>query len=656
MMGNNKCNFIYIVMLLLLGATSMMVGGCQKDYDGQLEIIRNQIKSGEISLDNLNAKLALIEKQIETLQKAVDDVETSEEHKKDIKAILTELEAVKTTLNSEIDRLEQRIKDNDNGLLELKNLIESTEEQFNQELKTISGKIQNINTSLDELDGRIGRMEEQVGALQEKQDAIQDAIVELQRQIEAGGSQVDALNTALKQLQDLYATLSEQISAIKQKLESVKDDVDNNTEKIKELAGLIGSIQTSVSNVIADNKKLNETLTALEDKVNSIDEKYGDLIDKKLEALRSEFQKQLDDLEKKIGQGSSAELQKEIDEIKEAIKGIDSEIANNASRILVLEGYSDDHEKRLKKLEEEVAAYTAKFEAIESRLEAIEANVDKLLARIQSMEIVPKYNGSYVSMESSTEGKYELTVNADIRPLEAAKSLDKSLFSISVKEIGQIETRAASSVSFDVQSVVLNDDNTFTIKATTNDIVDELRYSAIMNFQVALALKGGTGGNDRATSYAGVYYVAPNSQDVGIAYSFYQNSDNMKVSTGTYTIGGVNFDGTPYIKKILKDGQILSELSESIFTNGAYALKPGDNNTRYDVTYNLTAVIDAQGQMSAEYSKYVKVTSSGYIQKGEADYSHLGGYKLIISLQAKKHNIYFGNIAFICVELGNSES
>ena len=154
-MDIKKHNFIFIVMLFLLGTTSVLMGGCQKDYDGQLEIIRNQIKDGEISLDNLNSKVILIDEQIAALQKALEDAETTEEHKKDIQAVLKKLDDVKTELEGKIAGLEKKIADNNEELIGIKDSIESLEQQFNENLLAISIEIQGIDVRLDALDGRV---------------------------------------------------------------------------------------------------------------------------------------------------------------------------------------------------------------------------------------------------------------------------------------------------------------------------------------------------------------------------------------------------------------------------------------------------------------------------------------------------------------------
>lgn len=67
-MKRNSTMSLFAAMLLLTGSGCILMTGCQKDYDGQIEILRNQIENGDVNVDNLLEKIELIEKQIVTLQ------------------------------------------------------------------------------------------------------------------------------------------------------------------------------------------------------------------------------------------------------------------------------------------------------------------------------------------------------------------------------------------------------------------------------------------------------------------------------------------------------------------------------------------------------------------------------------------------------------
>lgn len=69
-MKRNSTMSLFAAMMLLTGSGCILMTSCQKDYDGQIEILRNQIENGDVNVNNLLEKVKLIEKQIETLQEA----------------------------------------------------------------------------------------------------------------------------------------------------------------------------------------------------------------------------------------------------------------------------------------------------------------------------------------------------------------------------------------------------------------------------------------------------------------------------------------------------------------------------------------------------------------------------------------------------------
>ena len=96
-MTKRKGYLLAAAALLCLSGTSLLTS-CQKDYDGQLEILRNQINNGEVNLNSLKEKVTLIEQQIKALEEAL--TEGGSGHKEDIDRLKTELETVKTDLNN----------------------------------------------------------------------------------------------------------------------------------------------------------------------------------------------------------------------------------------------------------------------------------------------------------------------------------------------------------------------------------------------------------------------------------------------------------------------------------------------------------------------------------------------------------------------------
>ena len=58
-MKRNSTMSLFAAMLLLTGSGCILMTSCQKDYDGQIEILRNQIENGDVNVDNLLEKIEL---------------------------------------------------------------------------------------------------------------------------------------------------------------------------------------------------------------------------------------------------------------------------------------------------------------------------------------------------------------------------------------------------------------------------------------------------------------------------------------------------------------------------------------------------------------------------------------------------------------------
>ena len=133
-MKRNSTMSLFAAMLLLTGSGCILMTGCQKDYDGQIEILRNQIEDGDVNVDNLLEKIELIEKQIVTLQEAAKE---HAEFKESISKLIKDLETTKNELEGKIAELQKAMEENDQNI---KNMIEQTVQEFDK--NTAAGRYQ----------------------------------------------------------------------------------------------------------------------------------------------------------------------------------------------------------------------------------------------------------------------------------------------------------------------------------------------------------------------------------------------------------------------------------------------------------------------------------------------------------------------------------
>lgn len=669
-MDIKKHNFIFVIMLFLLGTTGVIMGGCQKDYDGQLEIIRNQIKSGEISLDNLYSKVTLIDEQVTALQKALEEVETTEEHKKDIQEVLKKLDDVKAELEGSIVNLEKKIADNNEELIGIKDLIQSLEEQFNDKLLAISIDIQRIDIHLDYLDGRVNALEGQVKALKDIQEAIQDKIADLEEKIANGDKhsqeQIDELKKAVADLTDVQDELTTKIDGLTEQVKNIATDVQRHELEIKDVAQQIANLTIKIEQVMADNAVEFEDLW---NAINEIKTKYAEWdgkfeeLDSKFNALESEYRQKIAELEELIGKVDPTEISKEIEDIKQALNKLSEDVATNKAEIISTNKIVANVKVQVEKLSKAVTEHEQKISAIEQKIESIKEDIKSLFDRIQSMVIIPQYTGNYVKLESKgdvSKKTYELTMEVDIRPFDIAKAIEIGSFSISVKSVAPSPTRTTAVLpKFKIDSKTVNESNhTFTIKASTTSNIENVgEYSTPMNFQVALALndvEGNGSKNDRLSEYMSVYYVAPESVDETILYNFYKKKDDsiiekLKIQEDTSLSKFECYPGN----FLAEDGSF-NGYSFSIFEDvEIVAGKGNDINKLYGVEYSISAAAFANGDMSADLASCFEISKNGVIKQinTPSSVSTLVGVKIIIGLQAVADGIKYGKHVYICVEL-----
>ncbi|EJX07936.1 Uncharacterized conserved protein UCP012535, partial [gut metagenome] len=186
---------------LLIGSNQLLLTSCQKDYDGQIEMLKNLIESGAINVDGLVKKVELIEKQIETLQQAAEE---HAEFRDNIAKLTADLNATKTDLQNQIDQLRDAMKNYDSNLEEM---IRKAEEKFDAKLKNLSDQInQQIGEKYNELNKKIQTLQEQVDAMDHTYKLEIDEIKQRLDALEKQGTDISDLKNQLDQLQQLVNT------------------------------------------------------------------------------------------------------------------------------------------------------------------------------------------------------------------------------------------------------------------------------------------------------------------------------------------------------------------------------------------------------------------------------------------------------------------
>lgn len=396
-MTKRKGYLLATAALLCLSGTSLLTS-CQKDYDGQLEILRNQINNGEVNLNGLKEKVTLIEQQIKALEEAL--AEGSSGHKEDIDRLKTELETVKTDLNNRIAELQAVIDGNTEEIQQLKENIQIANQEFNTRLLEISNQINTIDTSLNVLDGRVAKLETQVEALQEKQKAVELAIEGLKTEMAGLDSdmadQKQKMEEALAQLQEVDNKLTTDIGQLKALVDEVKEATATNAANLESLRQntieRITAVKTEVDAKIQDVENgmagLSSAVQSLGNKVNELNSKYDNL-GEQLNSLVEKYDLQIYKIWEAINAltpGSDTELnelkelvttlQKDLDDLKTAMNQQLEKLLNTQ------ELFGND----LQQTKELVENHTQRLNELSTKLEELGLKVSNLEGLIQDLQ------------------------------------------------------------------------------------------------------------------------------------------------------------------------------------------------------------------------------------------------------------------------------
>lgn len=367
-----KKKFIALSTLFLLGGgTSLFLTGCQKDYDGQLEILRNQIKNGAVSLEQLEAKITLIQTQITTLEEALKQAETNQ--KNEIQKLIDQLNAVKAELTAKTSELQGQIDEAKTDIQTLKDRITAAEQEFNNKLLEISQRIDQVDSKLNMLDGRIAKLEEQLESIQGKQDAVDATIQGLQKEIEELKNRpqtpdmtdkVNQLQQAVEALQQISQDLGQKVINLDQLISQVREAAEKKDAQLEQL------IQKSAQDIANVQIDLNNKILRVSNKVIdlSVSVKY---LTGQVEALNLKYNA-LDGKVLKLQMAFNTEIEK----IWKAIKETDSkeEITKLQEKLTQLEKQQNEFAEEVKKGLEIVLSQQ---KVLGTRVEQLEASVTK---------------------------------------------------------------------------------------------------------------------------------------------------------------------------------------------------------------------------------------------------------------------------------------
>lgn len=406
-MKRNSTMSLFAAMMLLTGSGCILMTSCQKNYDGQIEILRNQIENGDVNVNNLLEKVKLIEKQIETLQEAAKE---HAEFKESISKLIKDLEATKNELEGKIAELQKAMEENDQNI---KNMIEQAVQEFDKKLLELSKEIDaEISAKYNELDGRIRKLEEQYQSLQEKQNATEKAISDLKEEIaNLKESQLDEkqkLENALKQLEELNQKLTDNLERIDSKLEELDNAAKENAQNLEQLRedtkndilNLKNEVDGKINEIDTQLKGISSAVSELQDTVVKLNNRYDDL-NKHIKELEMRYDAQIKKIWEAINNGggtTAPELSKVVEQLQNDLKDLQAQVAELNAKYLSIESLYGELDERMGNVDSIVKDHTARISALEKQLDALGVRVTDLEKQVKQMEQI--YNDAIANIEN----------------------------------------------------------------------------------------------------------------------------------------------------------------------------------------------------------------------------------------------------------------
>lgn len=409
-MKRNSTMSLFAAMLLLTGSGCILMTGCQKDYDGQIEILRNQIENGDVNVDNLLEKIELIEKQIVTLQEAAKE---HAEFKESISKLIKDLETTKNELEGKIAELQKAMEENDQNI---KNMIEQAVQEFDKKLLELSKEIDaEISAKYNELDGRIRKLEEQYQSLQEKQNATEKAISDLKEEIanlkESQLEEKQKLENALKQLEELNQKLTDNLERIDGKLEELDNAAKENAQNLEQLRedtkndilNLKNEVDGKINEIDTQLEGISDAVSKLQDTVRNLNTRYDEL-DKRINKLIDDYDAQIEkiwDAIKDINNGGGTtdpELSKLVEQLQNDLKDLQAKVAELNEKYLSIESLYGKLDERMGNVEGIVKDHTARISALQKQLDALGVRVTDLEKQVEQMKQI--YDDAIADIEN----------------------------------------------------------------------------------------------------------------------------------------------------------------------------------------------------------------------------------------------------------------
>ena len=357
---------------------------------------------------------------------------------------------------------------------ELENLQSQIDELKSTQIASISSQISSIQASISSLEKMDTELKSHIDELTKKEQ-------ELESTDEAQAKEIGTLRETLTQLE----------TSLSKRIDDLKTYVDEELKKQKDWVSATFSTLEQYQNICNEIASIKETLTnqetALKALVSETESSIKGWVNEQFTGYYTvaEMDAKISALEKAITDGDEAQAE-ELGELRDALESSKGEI-KTAYKKAISDAITEFEGKINEKITADIKAATdalqgqideinTKIVDIEKRLGIIEESLEKILARVQSIVVVPNYINSMVLFKESED----TDILFEVSPRSASVALAQQDISVFSLDAVLTQTKASMfDVHFPIKSVKDNGEClVVTIDAANIDMeaIDKAEY------------------------------------------------------------------------------------------------------------------------------------------------------------------------------------
>lgn len=317
---------------------------------------------------------------------------------------------------------------------DLQNQIDAL--QKNQ-IATVQEQISSISNTITSLEQVDAELRNQIADLKDKDSGLAQQLAQKEEAL-------------CQRISELKTYVEEQLKAAKDWAEATFSTLEQYQQTVSALAALeqsIKDLKTELSEAIS--KAISDSETSMKAWVNEQLSGYWTCaeLESKLRALQEEFTENDDEQQKQIDSLSQV-LEESVSSLTEAYQAaIASAIKDSEGRIS--EKIAKDIAAANKVLEDRITKLEGRVKDLEDWKEKVNAQIEDLISRVQSINVVPQYSDGSVGIHNSRLSEIDI----EISPSSVAEKLVEQGASVFSMAAVYTETKAVSFIDIPVERV-----------------------------------------------------------------------------------------------------------------------------------------------------------------------------------------------------------